>query len=75
MNTFCKKYQITKRENEVVKLVLSGKNRKDIAKELVIASSTVQIHIKNIYRKTRVNNIISLINSVQKVNTESDILN
>jgi len=45
---------ISKREKEVVNLVLAGKNRSDIAEALFISDETVKQHLTNIYRKLEI---------------------
>lgn len=42
---------LTKRENEVAGLLLEGKSNKQIAFALGISESTVEFHLRNIYRK------------------------
>lgn len=44
-------YSLTKREQEILNCIFSGKNNHDIAKELFISISTVKSHINNIYKK------------------------
>lgn len=43
--------QFSKREKEVIELLLQGKGNKQIALALGISKSTVEYHLKNIYRK------------------------
>ncbi len=50
------KYQISKRELEVIHLVCSGKSNKEIADLLFISVGTVKNHLYNIYAKTGVKN-------------------
>lgn len=47
-------YGLTSREQEVARLVLRGESTETIARELVIASGTVQAHLRNIFEKTGV---------------------
>jgi DNA-binding CsgD family transcriptional regulator len=47
------RYGLSKREMDVLKLLLDGQSNADIAKALFIAESTVHDHVKNIYRKTQ----------------------
>lgn len=47
-----KKYRFSKREKEIIELLLNGKKRADIAEELVISIHTVDSHLQNIYKKT-----------------------
>ncbi len=63
---FTTNYQITKRESEVISLLMEGNSNKDIAEQLSIASKTVDNHISNIYKKTRVKNRLQLLYLIQK---------
>ena len=53
--------QLSKREKEVLKLVLQGKSNKQIALSLGITVRTVEFHLKNIYTKFQVTSRIQLI--------------
>lgn len=53
--------QLSKREREVVNLVLQGKSNKQIALSLDISIRTVEFHLKNIYAKFEVSSRIELI--------------
>ncbi len=48
-------YKLTKRESEVLKLIVSGMSNKEIGKALNIALSTVKIHIAGIFTKLETN--------------------
>lgn len=56
---------VTKREQEILILLIQGKTNKEIGDELCISVNTVKTHIKNIYFKMDVTNRIQLI---QKIN-------
>lgn len=58
---FYLKNKLTKREQEILKLIVLAKNNKEIGKELFISDQTVGVHRKNIMRKLGVRNSISLI--------------
>lgn len=45
---------LSRREREVVALLLQGKSNKQIALALAIAESTVEFHLKNVYAKLQV---------------------
>lgn len=53
---------LTKRENEILKLIAAEKSSKEISEELLIAISTVEVHRKNLFKKFRVKNMAGLIN-------------
>jgi DNA-binding CsgD family transcriptional regulator len=53
--------QLSKREKEVLKLVLQGKSNKQIALSLDISIRTVEFHLKNVYVKFQVSSRIELI--------------
>ncbi|NSW52532.1 MAG: helix-turn-helix transcriptional regulator [Anaerolineae bacterium] len=52
---------LSRREKEVVSLVLQGKSNKQIALSLEISERTVEFHLKNIYTKLQVNSRVELI--------------
>lgn len=49
------KSQFSEREKEVTELLLQGKSNKQIALALGISASTVEYHLKNVYKKLQVN--------------------
>ncbi|MFN3659893.1 MAG: LuxR C-terminal-related transcriptional regulator [Brevinematales bacterium] len=55
-----KKYNLTRREVEIMKLVLEGMNARQISETLYISLPTVKTHIYNIYQKTGVKNKLAL---------------
>jgi DNA-binding NarL/FixJ family response regulator len=48
-------YALSKREIEILQLLIEGYPTKQIASELFIAFDTVRTHLKNIYTKLHVN--------------------
>lgn len=58
---FIKKYNLTKREIEILKLITQAMSNKEIAKKLFISDQTVSVHRKNIMRKLQVSNTAALI--------------
>ncbi|MDX1939299.1 MAG: response regulator transcription factor [Saprospiraceae bacterium] len=58
---FVKKYHLTKREMEILRLITHALSNKEIAKELYISDQTVSVHRKNIMRKLGVSNTAGLI--------------
>jgi DNA-binding NarL/FixJ family response regulator len=61
VNRFNAKYQLTKREKEILDLIAKGKSNKDMASILFISKDTVSVHRKNLMRKLNVNSITSLL--------------
>lgn len=55
-----KNVNITKRESEILELILEGHKNREIAGKLSIAERTVEFHKQNIYLKLEVNNSIDL---------------
>lgn len=59
--TFQKRYHISPRELEVIKLVCQGLTNGDIARKLNVKPATVQSHLKSIFSKARVNSKMSIL--------------
>lgn len=55
------KYAISRREQEIIRLLLDGKSNKEIEDTLFISIHTVKNHIYNVYRKLGVNNRFQLV--------------
>ena len=53
---------ITKREKEILTLLLSGKGNKEIAEALDISKRTAEVHRFNLMKKMKVKNLIELSN-------------
>ncbi|TDO73584.1 LuxR family two component transcriptional regulator [Flavobacterium chryseum] len=53
---------ITKREKEILTLLLSGKGNKEIAEALEISKRTAEVHRFNLMKKLKVKNLIELSN-------------
>lgn len=58
---FAQKYQLTKRELEILKLIGEALTNKEIADRIYISDQTASVHRKNIMRKLGVNSTGSLI--------------
>jgi len=64
-----KRYHLSPRELQVAELVCKGFSNEEIAKDLKIKHGTVKTHLRNIYRRTRVKNKITmLLNFVDQAN-------
>ncbi|MER3446161.1 MAG: hypothetical protein C4291_04675 [Candidatus Dadabacteria bacterium] len=55
------KPKLTKREEEILNLIVQGYRNKPIADKLFISENTVKNHIRNIFRKLGINNRLNLI--------------
>ena len=66
INRIFSEFSLTKRETEILRLVLEGKSIKGIAQELMLSASTVQKHIYSVYKKLKINNRMQLINLAQR---------
>lgn len=56
------RYNITKREREIVALVCAGKTNQEIADLLYISLQTVKDHLRSVFRKSKVRNRVELTN-------------
>lgn len=56
---------ITKREKEILKLLLSGNGNKEIAEALSISKRTAEVHRFNLMKKLKVKNLIELSNKAK----------
>jgi len=60
-NSVFDELSLTKREIDVLKTICAGKTNVEISKMLNISASTVDFHRKNIYKKTKCNNVADVI--------------
>ncbi|MCG8569796.1 MAG: LuxR C-terminal-related transcriptional regulator [Spirochaetes bacterium] len=61
---FIHKYEITKREKDIILHLLKGIESNKIAEQLFISRKTVNTHIYNIYKKCDISNRVELVNLV-----------
>jgi LuxR family maltose regulon positive regulatory protein len=62
------KYDISKREQELIYLICKGKSNKEIGDALYISLQTVKHHIHSIYRKLKIKNRVQLSNFFRNLN-------
>ncbi|CAM1358088.1 response regulator [Tenacibaculum xiamenense] len=61
-------YHLTKREKQILKLILSGKSNKEIATELEVSKRTTEVHRFNLMKKLKVKNLTELSNKAAELN-------
>jgi DNA-binding NarL/FixJ family response regulator len=54
LDKFLRKYNLTKREAEVIQMVCKGYSSNEIADKLFLSSFTIQTHRRNIFRKLKI---------------------
>ena len=59
-------FKLTKREKQILNLVLQLKNNKDIADELKISKRTAEVHRFNLMKKLEVKNLMELSNKAKE---------
>lgn len=64
---FCKRYEISPRESEIINEICNGLSNKEISDKLFISLQTVKDHTHRIYIKTNVRNRVQLINLVREL--------
>jgi DNA-binding CsgD family transcriptional regulator len=64
---FCKKFEVSPRETDVVREICNGLSNKEISEKLFISLQTVKDHTHRIYIKTNVRSRVQLINLVKEV--------
>lgn len=63
-------FKLTKREKQILNLVLQLKNNKDIADELNISKRTAEVHRFNLMKKLEVKNLMELSNKAKEFGLE-----
>jgi DNA-binding CsgD family transcriptional regulator len=61
---FCERFNISRREKEILQLILVGKSNQEISEKLFITLQTVKDHNSRIYQKTDVRNRVQLLNLI-----------
>ena len=57
MNAPVASYDLTSRENEILKLLVDGLSKKQIAEKIFLSYHTVDVHIRHIYEKLEVHTL------------------
>jgi DNA-binding CsgD family transcriptional regulator len=64
---FCRKFEISPRESEIIREICNGLTNQEISDKLFISLQTVKDHTHRIYIKTNAKNRVQLINLVKEV--------
>jgi len=72
MALFFSRYNLSQREQEVIRLMIQGKSNKDIESELFISLHTVKNHIYNIYQKLGVKNRLQVVSLIRESMTKTE---
>ena len=64
--SFCSRYDISKREQEIIELVIRGKSNQQIEGILFISLRTVKNHLYNIYQKAGIKSRLQLLYKIQR---------
>ena len=64
---FCKKFEVSPRESDIVREICNGLSNKEISEKLFISLQTVKDHTHRIYIKTNVRSRAQLMNMVKEV--------
>ena len=66
LEDFCKRYEVSPRETDIVREICIGLSNKEISEKLFISLQTVKDHTHRIYIKTNVKSRVQLINLVKE---------
>ena len=69
MQAFLIEHNISKREREIIDLLLAGKSNQQMEDELYISIGTVKNHLYNIYQKLQVKNRLQLVSLLTKLDS------
>ncbi len=62
IDNFSRKYQLTKREVDIIRLICKELSSREIAAELFLSEFTVNTHRKNLFKKLNVKNVAGVVN-------------
>ncbi|MEO6191065.1 MAG: response regulator transcription factor [Saprospiraceae bacterium] len=68
LNRFNARFHLTKRELEILEMLIEGKTSKDISSILFISKDTVNVHRKNLMKKLNISNVVMLVKIVKDYN-------
>jgi DNA-binding NarL/FixJ family response regulator len=62
---YCEANGLTPRERDIIELIMSGKDTREIAKALFISSKTVKNNISKIFQKTHAKSRVQLLSFIE----------
>lgn len=71
LKDFCDKFELTRRERDVVALLVQGLSNADISSQIFISEGTVKAHVHNIYTKLGVNSRLQLLSKLSDCQKEA----
>ncbi len=74
LESACERWGLTQREREILELLVKGRSQPWIAENLSIAESTVNTHVRHIYRKSGVNSKQELLDRLGSTSASIDVL-
>ena len=60
-DSFAEQYDLSAREKEILRLILAGRSSTEIAEALYVSPNTVKFHVRNLLKKTKCENRVSLV--------------
>ncbi len=60
------KYKLTRRESEILQLIIEGNENYQICEKIVITNNTLKKHVLNIYKKMGIKNRVQLVKKVMQ---------
>lgn len=64
LSDMCRRYGLTMREAEILKLLTFGNNNKQISEQLGISGETVKSHLHNVFCKTKTSSRVELLSTM-----------
>ena len=64
--------ELTRRESEVVELVVAGLSNAEVARRLYLSERTVETHLQHVYRRLGVDSRLALIAHLSAVGDEPE---
>lgn len=66
-SAFQKRYDLSDREMEVVRLIAQGRSKREVGERLFVSENTVKVHVKHIYTKMGIHNKKELLDAYEQM--------